>query len=309
MVFIGAHISREKTLQETIDRIIDNDGNALQIFASNPRSSKITDLNESFFGKDFHNKKGFALVIHNPYVINLAMPFMNNKRTIEIKDAYWIKLVLHELEIAHLIGSVGCIVHCGKYTNQMPIDGIKNMKLALDFIINEIDPSLYAFDYFNFMLHGQPASLRNKYKDQKGFILEQEILFNRLTKFTKITFLGAITAVNDDCLSAANLQDGEISLCLDGCLYNNKGKLSCSINILGENGLQDIKFFYGPQKYDLELHMSMAVASVNDILGIKIYTCKLEPFDSVAVPSTSIIIDDTTLRLKLLTTGQKRYFP
>ena len=92
------------------------------------------------------------------------------------------------------------------------------------FIINEIDPSLYAFDYFNFMLYGEPASLRNRYRDQKGFILEQEILFSRLTKFTKIKFLGAVTSVNNDCTIASTLEDGEISLCLDGCLYNNKGK-------------------------------------------------------------------------------------
>jgi len=141
MVFKGAHIIRQKTLQETIDRIIDNGGNALQIFASNPRSSKITDLNEKFFGKDFHTKKDFALVIHNPYVINLSMPFMNNKRTIEIKDAYWIKLVLHELRIAHTIGAYGCVIHCGKHTSNSREDGLMNMKMALDFIISEIETS------------------------------------------------------------------------------------------------------------------------------------------------------------------------
>jgi hypothetical protein len=173
------------------------------------------------------------------------------------------------------------------------------------FIINEIDPSLYAFDYFNFMLYGEPSSLRNRYRDQKGFVLEQEILFSRLTKFTKINFLGAVTSVNKDCSIASTLEDGEISLCLDGCLYNNKGKLSCSINILGENGLQDIKFFYGNQTDDFELHMSSTtVSSINDILGIKIYTCKLEPFDSTTVPITSVIMDDTSSYLKLLTTGE-----
>lgn len=138
MVFKGAHISREKTLQETIDRIIENGGNALQIFASNPRSSKISDLNEKFFGKNFRNKKDFALVIHNPYTINLATPFMNNKRIIEIKDAYWIKLVLHELNIAHQIGAYGCVVHCGKHTSNSREVGLMNMKKALDFIIAEI---------------------------------------------------------------------------------------------------------------------------------------------------------------------------
>ena len=51
MVFIGAHISREKTLIDTIDIIKNAGGNALQIFASNPRSSKISPLNQKFLVK------------------------------------------------------------------------------------------------------------------------------------------------------------------------------------------------------------------------------------------------------------------
>jgi len=160
------------------------------------------------------------------------------------------------------------------------------------FIINEIDPSLYAFDYFNYMLHGD-SSLRNKYKDQKGFILEQEILFSRLTKFTKIKFLGA-------------LDDGEILLCLDGCLYNNKGKLSCSINILGQNGLEDIKFFYGPDNGDFSTHISSFVPSADAIIGLKVYSCKLEPFDATSaaiIRKEEVYIDDDP-QVNLLATGE-----
>jgi len=144
MVFIGAHISRDKTLIDTINRIIENGGNALQIFASNPRSSKITPLNEKFFGinpndiKTLIKNQEFSLVIHNPYIINLSMPYIINKRSIDIKDCYWIKLILHELKIADLIGAIGCIIHCGKYTKNSKENGLEIMKTTLDFIIEEI---------------------------------------------------------------------------------------------------------------------------------------------------------------------------
>lgn len=169
MVFKGAHISREKTLRETIDRIIENGGNALQIFASNPRSSKINDLNEKFFGKDFHNKKDFALVIHNPYVINLATPFMNNKRTMEIKDAYWIKLIIHELKIAHIIGAYGCVVHCGKHTSNSHEEGLMNMKKALDFIIDEIKNNNLNSKIILETSSGQGTELLSNYQDFLDF--------------------------------------------------------------------------------------------------------------------------------------------
>lgn len=138
MIFIGAHIARQKTLEDTINKIIENGGNSLQIFVSNPRSCKITELNEKFFQPITSKKSDFSLIIHSPYIINIATPFMNNKRTIDIKDCYWIKLIIHELKIADLIGAYGCIIHCGKYTSNLPEAGLVNMKMALEFIINEI---------------------------------------------------------------------------------------------------------------------------------------------------------------------------
>ena len=144
MVFIGAHISRNKTLIDTMNTIKDCNGNALQIFASNPRSTKITSLNQTFFGKNLNeiktyiNKNNFSLVIHSPYTINIANNLAINKRQMDIKECYWIKLIIHELQIAHSIGAIGCVIHCGKYTNSSIENGLINMKLSLDFIINEI---------------------------------------------------------------------------------------------------------------------------------------------------------------------------
>ena len=144
MVFIGAHISREKTLLATLHKIKDSRGNALQIFASNPRSTKIANINPTFFEnineiKTFINKNNFSLIIHSPYTINLATNFIINKRQMDIKECYWIQLIIHELKIAHTIGAYGCVVHCGKYTTNSVENGIANMKTALDFIIAEIE--------------------------------------------------------------------------------------------------------------------------------------------------------------------------
>ena len=143
MVYIGAHISRKSTIIDTINNIIENGGNALQIFVSNPRSTKITNLNINFFGdlneiKTYINKNKFAIVIHNPYTINLAMSLKNGKKIIDINECYWIQLIINELKIAHNMNSYGCIIHTGKYTTNTKEEGIKNMKIAIKYIINEI---------------------------------------------------------------------------------------------------------------------------------------------------------------------------
>lgn len=142
MTYYGAHISRNKTLIETIETIRNSNGNALQIFISNPRSIQISNLNKSFFGdnleliKSYLHKHDFKLVIHSPYTINLSSSPILNKRQIDLKDCYWIKLMLYELTIAHHLGAVGCVVHCGKYTNNSYENGLENMRKAIIYILN-----------------------------------------------------------------------------------------------------------------------------------------------------------------------------
>ena len=174
------------------------------------------------------------------------------------------------------------------------------------FLINEIDPSLKAFDFFDFMVYGEPEVLRMKYLEQTIFMNEQEILFNRLTKLSNIQFIGAITYIDKNCSRAPQLQTGEILLCTDGCLYNNKGKLSCSINILTETGLIDISNYYGNSPADLAMHIGVHPNTIDEILGIKIYTCKLEPFDNrtTTISEDKTIIEDTSNRVKLLLTDE-----
>ncbi len=171
MVFIGAHISRQKSLFNTIDVIKKAGGNALQIFISSPRSIKINNINEKYFGSNLNlfKDKNFKIVIHSPYTINIATPLICNKRSIEIINCYWIQLILHELKIANLMGAVGCVIHCGKYTNQNPNDGLMNMKKALDFIIDEIKNNKWNSKIILETSTGQGTELLYNYQDFLDF--------------------------------------------------------------------------------------------------------------------------------------------
>jgi deoxyribonuclease-4 len=138
-MIIGAHISREKTIIETMTQIKANNGNALQLFLTNPRSLQISDnskyIKESHLIKKFCNINKFSLVVHGPYVINLAKPFINGKKSIDIKDT----LVIHDITTANYIGALAYVLHVGKYTTSKPENAIETMRINIKNIINEIE--------------------------------------------------------------------------------------------------------------------------------------------------------------------------
>lgn len=140
--YVGAHISREKTIIKTMENIKKAGGNSLQIFVSNPRSTSLVNI-ENYLTiasdiKKYLNENNFKLIIHSPYVINIASELKINKRTLPIEECYWIKLILHELIIADLIGSEGVVLHVGKFVKQSYKDGLANMKNSIEFILDSM---------------------------------------------------------------------------------------------------------------------------------------------------------------------------
>ena len=140
--YVGAHISREKTIIKTMENIKNAGGNSLQIFVSNPRSTSLVNI-ENYLTiasdiKKYLNENNFKLIIHSPYVINIASELKINKRTLPIEECYWIKLILHELIIADLIGSEGVVLHVGKFVKQSYKDGLDNMKKSIEFILDNM---------------------------------------------------------------------------------------------------------------------------------------------------------------------------
>ena len=141
-LYLGAHINREKTILKTMEAITKNGGNCLQLFASNPRSTALVSLDNYLSIADdireYEAKHNFKTVIHASYTINLARDFKNGKRAIPIEDCAWIQLLLHELYISHLIGSSGVVVHVGKHTTLTPEYGLENMRIAVEYVIAEL---------------------------------------------------------------------------------------------------------------------------------------------------------------------------
>jgi deoxyribonuclease-4 len=78
------------------------------------------------------------LVIHSPYTINLAREFKNGKKTQALSDCYWVQLLLHELHISELLGSIGVVVHVGKHTSLTYEEGLKNMAEVIHYVAKEM---------------------------------------------------------------------------------------------------------------------------------------------------------------------------
>jgi deoxyribonuclease-4 len=142
MQYVGAHINRDKTIVKTMENIKNAGGNALQIFVSSPRSTALTDIAKynsvSREIKEYLKENDFKLVIHSPYVINVASEFKNGKRTLTIEECYWIKTIINQLEISDLIGSIGVVLHVGKHVKLSYNDGLENMRTAIKFVLNDI---------------------------------------------------------------------------------------------------------------------------------------------------------------------------
>jgi len=146
--YIGAHISKESTILKTIKNIYNNEANSLQIFVSSPMNSQLPDLDKIKKESDniikFTNENNFKLVVHGSYVINLANNRQtNSKRTVDIKDRWWINLLIKELDAAEILNSIGVIVHVGKHTTNTKEDGLNIMFDSIKYIINYLKDNSY----------------------------------------------------------------------------------------------------------------------------------------------------------------------
>jgi len=141
--YYGAHMSIKNGISSAIDEIIEYEGNMIQIFISNPMSTKSSLKYTDEQCIQIRQKladTNTSLVIHLPYVINLSKP------TLKLDESWWIKMMCEQLIISDKMGSIGCVVHVGKHLEQTIVEGIDNMYNALKFIINFIiDNSLNTY--------------------------------------------------------------------------------------------------------------------------------------------------------------------
>ena len=127
----GSHIGVSKYgIVNAVDEIIKYHGNFIQIFVTNPLSKKTTTRSdeELLTLKHYAKQRDVKIVIHAPYLLNFAREFD--------KNSWYIKSLMDHLIISDKIGSIGVVVHCGKYLHLDKSEAIDNMYLNLKYILD-----------------------------------------------------------------------------------------------------------------------------------------------------------------------------
>jgi deoxyribonuclease-4 len=101
----------------------------IQIFLSNPIGRKMRKITEEeiILIEQFLNKFDMKLVIHSPYILNLAKPFKPTNTAI--------KLLIREMKTSHSF-SYGSVLHFGKYLDLSPNQAIINMVESIKYVLD-----------------------------------------------------------------------------------------------------------------------------------------------------------------------------
>ena len=131
MWHVGAHVSRKKTIVETLKEVQKYGGTALQIFVGNPRSGRLEPstvkkyLSEAPSVREYLKANNMVLYIHSPYVLNLSS-----------SADYIVSTAVREMQVAAALGAEGIVYHTGKWVTAGSQEaGIARMHEVLESII------------------------------------------------------------------------------------------------------------------------------------------------------------------------------
>jgi deoxyribonuclease-4 len=118
-----------KNLINNYEEINTFGGNIIQVFISNPRSSKDKNLIARYTNnniKEYIRKNKYKLVVHSPYVFNIS------------KENTTIISLYSQLIVTSMIGAYGYVLHMGKSLDLNINDAKKYMYLTLKLLIKKI---------------------------------------------------------------------------------------------------------------------------------------------------------------------------
>lgn len=130
---IGVHVSISGKIYEAVERAEALECEAMQIFSRNPRGWQTSGLNDAEierFKRKRRTSKIWPLVVHIPYLINLASPE---------KELYnrSIRAFVEDIKRAEDLGAEYFVTHLGSHRGSGESSGIKRFSQALDIIIEE----------------------------------------------------------------------------------------------------------------------------------------------------------------------------
>jgi deoxyribonuclease IV len=137
--YFGGHMSIKNGIPSAITEMNELGGNMIQVFISNPMSTKYTINKTTYNEKSCQlirstlDSTDSKLVVHLPYVINLAKPLPP-----DMSKCWWTKMICEQLIVSDLIGSIGCVVHVGKHLDLTVTEGLDNMYNSLKYVVDFI---------------------------------------------------------------------------------------------------------------------------------------------------------------------------
>ncbi len=129
-MYIGVHVSIAGSICESLDRARALKCNALQIFSRNPRQWRQLELKDEELEEFKEKRKKYKIekvVVHIPYLINLASPYKVLYR--KSVSAY-----IEDLNETDKLGAEFLVTHMGSHVNTSELAGIDRFASALNTI-------------------------------------------------------------------------------------------------------------------------------------------------------------------------------
>lgn len=131
-MILGSHVSIRHGYLNAAKRALQIGGRAFQYFPKNPRSltKKSFNVQDANACAAFCRQHNLVSIAHTPYPTNLC------PRSEAIREAT-VQSVLNDLDIANQCGSIGVVVHFGRWPTEHPSERLEGYKLMID-VLNEI---------------------------------------------------------------------------------------------------------------------------------------------------------------------------
>ncbi|MDR6549681.1 deoxyribonuclease IV [Paenibacillus qinlingensis] len=125
-MYVGAHVSTRGSYLNAAKTAISIGATAFQYFPMNPRSlvTKAVNAKDTSACSVLCKEQGIVSIGHAPYALNPAVD--------EPEREVMVKLLKNGLDIVNACGSVGLVVHFGKYAGKDPLQGYKNIIQCLN---------------------------------------------------------------------------------------------------------------------------------------------------------------------------------
>lgn len=133
---IGVHVSIAGRIYEAIDRAKELGCETIQIFSRNPRgwaATKLDPKDAAEFRKRKEESGIFPILVHIPYLINLATP--DDKLIKKSMTAY-----IEDLERTDALGAEYFVTHLGSHVGSGEDAGIKRFSESLNAILKKAKP-------------------------------------------------------------------------------------------------------------------------------------------------------------------------